>query len=182
MVMLIVRQNRRLDRKLFLDAVKFYNDKMEKPVNIRIIDVEIDNVEMKHGQCYFVKLYVEVRQANFKCKAYLMRDGVIDKRKTELVNASWETVGMRFKLDKHATQRANREPLYKFETDHILFNLINDAFIKREYVPKGNKQGIKNVRDQDIKNALSQLDVKICVKEEYGKTKIMPVHGDLKEL
>lgn len=180
--MLIVRQNRRFDRKLFLDAVKFYNDKVQKAVNIRIIGVEIDEVELKHGLCHFIKLYVEVRQANFKCKAYYMRDGAIDKNKTELVNASWETIGMRFKIDQYDTQRVNGDYLYKFETDHILFNLINDAFIRHKDVPKGNKQGIQNISKQDLKNALSQLDVKICVKEEYGKTKIMPVHGDLKEL
>ena len=176
MVSLIIRANPRIDRKLFLDAVQFYNDKLEKPVNIRIIGVDIDDVELKHGTCYYVRLSIEIRQANFKCKAYYMRDGVLDKTKTEIVNASWETVQMRIKLNKHANNNINGAELYKFETDHMLFDLINYALIKREYVQKGNKQGIENVRAEDIKNALLNLDVKVVIKEIHGQKMIMPVY------
>ena len=176
MVSLIIRPNPRIDGKLFLDAVNYCNYRHNKPVHLRIIGIDIDKVELKNGMCHYMRLFFEIRHANFECKAYYMRDGVLDKTKTEKVNASWETVKMRVKLNQYATHKINGEPLYKFETDHMLFDLINYAFIKLEYVQEGNKQGIKNVRAEDIKNALLNLDVKIKIEKKYGQTKIMPVY------
>ena len=177
MVSLIIRPNRRIDSELLLEGIKKYNDKEDKPVNIRIIGVKVDNVELKNGPCYYIELYLEIRQANFTCKAYHMQDGTMDMTKTETVKASWETVKMRVKLNKHGTHSINGENIYKFETNHILFDLVNYAFIKGKYVPKGNRQGLQYIRREDLKNALLNLDVKVTVKEEYGQTKLMPVYG-----
>ena len=176
MVSLIIRPNRRIDSKLFLEAVTYCNDRYNKPVHLRIIGVDIDEIELKTGTCHFMRLSIEIRHANFKCKAYYMRNGALDKTKTETVNASWETVQMRVKLNQYATHSLNGANLYKFETDHMLFDLINYAFIKREYVQEGNKQGIKNVRAEDIKNALLNLDVKVTIEKKHDQTKIMPVY------
>ena len=176
MVSLIIRPNRRIDSKLFLEAVTYYNDRYNKPVHLRIIGVDIDEIELKTGTCHYMRLSIEIRHANFKCKAYYMRDGTLDKTKTETVNASWETVQMRVKLNQYGTHSLNGNNLYKFETNHMLFDLINYAFIKREYVQEGNKQGIKNVRAEDIKNALLNLDVKVTIEKKHGQTKIMPVY------
>lgn len=176
MVSLIIRPNPRIDSKLFLEAVTYCNAHHNKPVHLRIIGVDIDKVELKNGMCHYMRLFIEIRHAHFKCKAYYMRDGALDKTKTEIVNASWETIKMRVKLNQYATHKINGEELYKFETDHMLFYLMNYAFIKLEYVQEGNKQGIKNVKAEDIKNALLNLDVKVVIKEIHGQKMIMPVY------
>lgn len=108
-----------------------------------------------------------------------MENGVIDKRQTELVNASWETISMRFKLIRRGKHKINGESFYKFETDHILFNLINYGFIEKEYIQKGNKQGFQNITVHDIKNALLGLDVKIIITNKHGITQITPCTNGL---
>ena len=185
MVNLIIRPNRRIEKDLLLESIQHYNVKCDKPVNLRILGVGIKDVEVKQGTCHYIDLYLEIRHNNFKCKAYSMRDGILNKEKVEIVTASWETIKIRYKLIKHGHNRAGDKALFKFETDHQLFNLINYAFQQNETVPKGNKQGIQNVTMENIKFALVNLDIKVIVEELNGKRVLKPVHeyikGDVKQ-
>lgn len=170
---LIIYPNPRIDQTLLLDSIKRYNDKCNKPVNLRILDAEIkDDAEDYYKNSWeYLKLYLEIRQAKFYCKAYQMEDGVLDKTKTVSVPASWETITFYYPLYCKNLSHGN----YWIENNDALFYLLNYALQQRGKLLEGNRQGLKNVGYNVIINALKDLTFKAVVKELDGQDVILPV-------
>lgn len=168
---LIIYPNPRIDKPLLLASIRQYNEKCHKTVNMRILNTELTD----NGKDYYLdgkeylKIYLEVRQANFYCRAYAMTNGEIDKTKTRSVPASWETIPICYKLD------SDKQGQYRVESNDELFYLLNYALQKRGKIMEGNRQGFKNMSYNEISNPLNHLNFKAMVKEIDGQNMLMPI-------
>lgn len=162
MIDYIIYPNQRIDQELLFDGIHWYNVKRNLPILIRIIDVNIREVTLT--QSYELILYFEVKTANFKCKAYGYKDGKVDRTKTEMVNASHETVKV-----KYLVNGTNLHNL-RVETYEPTFNLINYALQQHGVVMPGNTQGLQKINATTLETALKNLDFKAVTEEnEHGQ-------------
>ena len=99
MVDLIIYPNPRIDQTLFMESVKRYNSRTDKPINLRVLKSEIIT-DPDDEDKDVLQLFLEIRNGTFKCKAYRMEDGILDKNKTVWVKASFETIEMFYPLEK----------------------------------------------------------------------------------
>lgn len=165
---LIIYPNPRIDQTLLLDGIKHYNKRTNKAVNIRILKSDINT---GNGEEDILTLFMEIRQDKFYCKAYSMKNGEIDKRKTQSVQASWETITFCYTLEKEPDDN------YRVENDSTLFNLLNYALQERGNVMRGNKQGFK-ISSYEIINALNNLNFKAEIEEINGQQCIAPLYSE----
>ena len=170
---LIIYPNPRIDQELLFDGIRKFNLKTNKPVNMRILESRINSNRFNEDQDV-LHLYMEIRQAQFYCKAYKMGDGEIDKTKTVNVKASWETIQCHYPLEKQQGDN------YRVECNDVLFNLLNYALQQRGKLIRGNRQGFKNLSYYEIISALNNLNFKAVVKETNGQQYIVP--SELEEI
>lgn len=150
---LIVRPNKRIDKDLFLQSVKYANDILKKPVILRILKVgQSTNLFDDH----IISICVEIRQYNFKCRAYKCDNGHLDKSQWEVVNATNEVVTLDYNVEYSTI---NHMTIEKYNE---LWPLLNYALEQRKMVPNGNHQGFKNITISNLKNALNNLEFKAC--------------------
>lgn len=153
----IIYPNQRIDQDLLFNSIHWYNVKRNLPILIRIIDVNIREIGLI--QAFELVLYFEVRTANFKCKAYGYKDGKVDKTKTEIVNATGETVKVKYLING-----GNLLNL-KVERYDPTFSLINYALQKHGVVMPGNAQGLQKISATTLETALKNLDFKAVTEE-----------------
>lgn len=168
---LIIYPNPRIDQTLLLDGIQRYNNKTNKPVNIRILKSTINTSTYEEDQD-ILKLFMEIRQDKFYCKAYAMENGKMDKSKTRTVQASWETILFCYTLKKEYDGN------YRVENDTLLFNLLNYALQEQGKIMRGNRQGFKNISYYEIIDALKNLNFKAIVKETNGQQYIVPSYWE----
>lgn len=174
MVELIIRPNPRIDKDLFLESVEFYTNKVKKPINMRILKIELLNeTEEYYKEDYNICLYAEIRTHNIKCKAYEMQNGELDKTKTVMVPASWETI----KIGYYVPMMDNAKPMFTIENNHELFKILNYGLQQHKTVQQGNTQGFKNIKLTELKNSLERLDVKVITEDMDGKLVLAPYKG-----
>jgi len=171
MVDLIIYPNPRIDQTLFLESIKRYNSRTDKPINLRVLKSEIITDPDDEDQD-IITLYVEIRNGTFKCKAYKMKDGILDKTKTVWVNAFFETVEMNYTLEKDNGQN------YRVERNHPLFNLLNYGLQQRNRVTPGNNQGFKGLTYTEITSALDNMNFGAIAKQRYGQTVLLAMDVD----
>lgn len=171
MVDLIIYPNQRIDKTLFMESIKRHNSRTDKPINLRVLKSEIvtdQNDEDKD----ILQLFLEIRNGTFKCKAYKMEDGILDKNKTVWVNAFFETVQMGYTLVKDGHDK------YRVERNDPLFNLLNYGLQQRNRVTPGNNQGFKDLTYTEITGALDNLNFGAVVKQRYGQTVLLAMDMD----
>lgn len=171
MVDLIIYPNPRIDQKLLLESIKRYNNRTDKPVNMRILSSEIIT-DPKDKDKDILQLFLEIRNSIFKCKAYRMEDGKVNKNKTVWVKASFETVEMCYTLKKGNNNK------YRVERNDALFLLLNYALQQCNRVTPGNNQGFKGLTYNEITNTLDNLNFGAMVKEWYGQTTLFAMDMD----
>lgn len=157
MIDYIIHPNRRIDQDLLFNSIHWYNIERNLPILIRIIDADIRDISLKHT--YELLLYFEVRTANFKCKAYGYKNGTVNKNKTQIVNATGETVKV-----KYMVNGGNLLNL-RVERYDPPFNLINYALQEHGVVMPGNAQGLKSINATLLETALKNLDFKAVTEE-----------------
>lgn len=166
---LIIYENPRIDQTLFFDGIQQYNKKRKKTVNIRILESQITS-DMYEEDPDILRLFMEIRQDKFYCKAYNMENGELDKAQTQTVAASWETILVCYTLKKQDGDK------YRVENDDPLFYLLNYALQEKGKVMRGNRQGFKNISYYDIISSLKNLNFKAITKEMNGQQYIIPYH------
>ena len=171
MVDLIIYPNPRIDQQLLFESIKRYNGRTDKPINMRILSSEIITDPNDEDQD-ILKLFLEIRNNIFKCKAYRMEDGILDKNKTGWVKASFETVQICYTLKKEWNNK------YRVERNNPLFNLLNYGLQQRNRVTPGNNQGFKDLTYSEITNALDNLNFGAMVKQWYGQNTLMAMDMD----
>lgn len=157
MIDYIIYPNQRIDQELLFDSIHWYNVNRNLPILIRIVDVRIRQITLT--QSYELILYFEIRTAKFKCNAYDYEDGEVDRNKTELVNATHETVPVKYLINgtnDHNLRVENYEPV---------FNLINYALQQHGVVVPGNTQGLQHINTTTLLMALKNLDFKAVTEE-----------------
>lgn len=171
MVDLIIYPNPRIDQKLLMESVKRYNSRTDKPINMRILSSEIITDPDDEDQD-ILQLFLEIRNGVFKCKAYRMEDGVLDKNKTVWVKASFETVQMGYTLENDGNNK------YRVERNDPLFNLLNYGLQQHNRVTPGNNQGFKDLTYTEITSALNNLNFGAVVKQWYGQNILFAMDVD----
>lgn len=167
MFKLIVRPNKRIDKDLLLQSIKWCNDHVKKPVILRILEVGQDNANYFDDN--IISIAVEIRQYNFKCRAYKCDNGKLDKSQWEVVNATNEVVLLNYPVEYSSIEQMT------IEKWHPLWPLLNYGLEQRQKVPTGNRQGFKNIKINDISNALNNLEFKACVfEDDKGQLYIKP--------
>ena len=158
MIDYIIYPNRRIDQDLLLDGIFWHNVNHNVPILLRIVDATIREIPLNNS--YELKMYFGIRTAKFKCKAYHYNNGLIDKTKTEVVNASGETI-----LAKYLIKGTNDHRL-RVEVYDPAFNLINYALQQYGAIARGNRHGLKNINATILETSLKNLDFKAIVKED----------------
>ena len=161
MIDYIIRPNPRIDQELLFESIHWYNVQQNKPIFLRIVDVNTKETVFK--QTYELILYFEIRTSNFKCKAYDYHNGKADKTKTIIINATNETVKAKYLIKGHDWK-------FKIEKYEPIFNLVNYALQQRNAVFPGNRQGLNNIDPLLLESALRGLDFKAVIyKDDKGQ-------------
>lgn len=171
MVDLIINPNPRIDQKLLFESVKSYNEKTSKPINMRILNSTITTNPNDEDED-ILELFLEIRNGIFKCKAYGMEDGILNKNKIQLVKASFETVQINYTLNKEKCDK------YRVECNDPLFLLLNYGLQERNRIMPGNNQGFKDLKHNEITNTLNHLNFGVVIREWYGQNVLMAVDMD----
>ena len=171
MVDLIIYPNPRIDQKLLLESIKRYNNRTDKPVNMRILSSEIIT-DKNNEDKDILQLFLEIRNSRFKCKTYRMKESTLNKNKTVWVKASFETVKVNYSLKK---SNGNK---YRVERNDTLFLLLNYALQQHDRVTPGNNQGFKNLTSTEITNTLDNLNFGAMVKQWYGQNTLFAMDMD----
>lgn len=171
MVDLILYPNKRIDKELFFESIQYSCKVIKKEVNLRILHVDIDET-MEDQKTAWINLLMEIRHYNFKCKAYGMNNGEVDKTRTEVVPATNEVINVPYMVGFEQNK-------FRIETDNDLYPLLNYGLQKAKKVVPGNVQGLKNVSYGDLVNGLQNLLFKaIAVEKEDGHINIVPYVGE----
>ena len=160
MIDYIIYPNQRIDQELLFDSINWYNVHRNLPILLRVVDVNIREKRLTNN--YELILNFTIGTSNFKCKAYHYEDGKVDKTKTEIVNATHETVTAHYFITGINSYKL------KVESDEPAFNLINYALQQHGVVVPGNMHGLKNINTTTLETALKNLDFK-AVTEENAK-------------
>ena len=164
---LIIRPNKRIDKDLFLQSIKWFNDHVKKPVILRILEVSQNNANIFDD--HSIDIAIEIRQYNFKCRAYKCANGKLDKSQWEVVNATNEVVLLNYPVEYSSIEQMT------IEKWHPLWPLLNYGLEQMDMVPPGNRQGFKNIKLSNIKHALDNLEFQACAMEDdNGQIYIKP--------
>lgn len=147
---------------MLFDSIHWYNVKRNLPILMRIVNAKIREVPLINS--YELLLYLQIRTAQFKCKAYNYKDGKVDKSKMAKVNATHETIKV-----KYLVNGENMRNL-EVETCDPAFNIINYSLQQNGIVVPGNTHGLRHIDSAILENALSHLDFKAVInKDDNGQ-------------
>ena len=156
---LIKEPNPAFNKQLFLQSLYEYDE----PIEVKILKLgNIFKSKMNGKPNFFIEMEI---LSNFPdCKVMDLdlignpqrnKDGT---KKVVLINAKDEIIGLPYEL------KPAREPeLYNISNKTNLFTILNYAFITKGVVKPGNQQGFNNVTYDEIREALTGLELKVKV-------------------